>query len=93
MIYYNLVKITINALGLAEVIIDMIVSHHGFQNSIITDRGSLFILKFWLLLCYFLGVKWRLFTTFHPQIDGLNERQNNTIEAYFWAFVNFKQND
>ena len=90
MVHYKPVKVTINAPGLAEVIIDMIIWHHGLPNSIVIDRGSLFTLKFWLLLCYFLGVKQRLSTAFHPQTDGHTERQNSTMEAYLRAFVNFE---
>ena len=56
-VYYKPVKITINAVGLAEVIIDMVVRHYGFPNSIVTDRELLFISKFWSSLCYFLGIK------------------------------------
>ena len=50
-------------------------------------------LKFWSSLCYFLGIKQRLSTAFHPQTDGQTKRQNSTIEAYLQAFVNFEQND
>ena len=46
MVYYMLVKITINALVLAEVIIDMVIWHHGLSNSIMTNKDSLFTLKF-----------------------------------------------
>ena len=93
MVHYKPVKVTINAPGLAEVIIDVIVQHHGLPDSIVTDRGSFFNSKFWSLLCYFFGVKWRLSTAFYPQTDGQTERQNSTMEAYLQAFVNFKQND
>ena len=70
MVYYEPVKVTIDAPGLAEVIIDVVVRHHGLPDSIVTDRGSLFTSKFWSSLCYFLGVKQRLSTAFHPQTDG-----------------------
>ena len=93
MVHYKLVKITLNASGLTEVIIDVVVCHHRLPDSIVTNRDFFFILKFWLSLCYFLGIKRRLFTTFHPQTDSQIERQNSTIEAYFWAFLNFEQND
>ena len=93
MIYYKSVKITIDASGLAEVIIDIVIWHHGLPDSIITDWGSLFISKFWSLLCYFLGIKKRLSTTFHPQTDCQIKRHNSTIKAYLRAFVNWKQND
>ena len=90
MVHYKPVQITLDAPGLAEIIIDMLVHHHGLSDSIITDQGSLFTSKFWSSLCYFLGIQRRLFTTFHPQPDGQTERQNSTIEAYLWVFVNFK---
>ena len=65
MVHYKPVKITLNAPGLAKVIIDVVVRHHELLNLIVTNRGSLFTLKFWLLLCYFFGIKWRLSTAFH----------------------------
>ena len=93
MVYYELVKVTINALDFAEVIINVVVRHHGLSESIVTNRGLLFTSKFWLLLYYFLGIKQRLFTAFYSQTDGRTEKQNSTIEAYLQAFVNFKQNN
>ena len=52
----------------------MVVKYHGFSDSIITNRGLLFTLKFWSLLCYFLSLKQKLSITFHLQIDGQIER-------------------
>ena len=46
MIHYKPVKITINAPGLAKVIIDVVVCHHGLPDSIVTDKSSLFTSKF-----------------------------------------------
>ena len=93
MVYYKPVKITINAPGLAEVIIDIVIRHHGLPNSIVTDRGSLFTSKFWSLLCYFLGIKRKLSTGFHLQTNGQTKRQSSIMKAYLQAFVNFEQND
>ena len=90
---YKSVKITIDALDLTEVIIDIVVRHHGLLDSIITYWGSLFTLKFWFLLGYFLRIKKRFFMAFHPQTNSQTERHNSTIEAYLRAFVNWKQND
>ena len=70
MVHYELVKVTINAPGLAEVIIDVVVRHHDIPDFIIIDRGAIFTSKFWSLLCYFLAIKRRLTTAFHPQTDG-----------------------
>ena len=93
MVHYEPVKVTIDASGLAEVIIDVVVRHHGLPDSIISDRGAIFTSKFLSSLCYFLGIKQRLSTAFHPQTDSQTKRQNSTMEAYLRAFVNFEQND
>ncbi len=93
MVYYVPVKVTIDAPGLVEVIINVVVRHHGVLESIMTDQGSLFTSKFWSLLCYFLGIKRKLSTAFHPQTDGQIERQNITMEAYLRSFVNWEQDD
>ncbi len=45
-VYYEPVKVTINAPGLAEVIINVVVHHHRVPELIITDQGSLFTSKF-----------------------------------------------
>ena len=57
MVHYEPVKVIINALGLAEVILDVVVRYHGLPDSIVSDRGSLFTSKFWSSLCYFLIIK------------------------------------
>ena len=93
MVHYELVKITINTPSLAEVIIDMVVCHHGLFNSIVTDKSFLFALKFWSSLYYFFGIKRWLSTAFHIQTDGQTKRQNSIIEAYLRSFVNFELND
>ena len=93
MIYYNPVKITINAPGLAKIIIDLIIRHYGLPDSIMTDRGFLIISKFWSLLCSFFDIKRKLSIAFYSQIDTPTEPQNSTIETYFRVFVNFKQNN
>ena len=57
MVYYEPVKITINAPGLAKVIIDVVVPYHGLPDFIISDWRAIFTSKFWSSLCYFLGIK------------------------------------
>lgn len=82
MVHYEPVKVTIDVAGLAEVIIDVVVRHHGLPESIVTDLVFLFISKFWSLLRYFLGIKRKISTAFHAQTDGQTERQNSTMKAY-----------
>ncbi len=70
MVHYEPFKVTIDASALAEVIIKRVVQHHSLPNSIVSDWRSVFTSKFWSSLCYFLGIKQKLFTVFHPQTDG-----------------------
>ena len=57
MVPYKPIEIIFDVLGLVEVIIDVVVRHHGLPDSIVTNKGSFFTSKLWLSLCYFLGIK------------------------------------
>ena len=46
MVHYEPVKVTIDAPGLAKVIINVVVRHHGLPDLIVTNRGSFFTSKF-----------------------------------------------
>ena len=56
MVYYEPIKVTINAPELFEVILDVVVWHYELPDLIVTNRGSLFISTFKSLLCYFFEV-------------------------------------
>ena len=90
MVYDEPVKVTINNSGPADVIIKTVVRYYGLPDSIVSDCGSVFTLKFWFSLFYFLKMKWKLLTAFYPQIDGQIKRQNSTMEAYLQAFINYE---
>ncbi len=65
-VHYELVKVTIDVLGLAKVIINVVVRHYGVSESIVRDWGLLYTSKFWSSLCYFLEIKKKLSTAFYP---------------------------
>ena len=90
MVYYKLIKITINAPRLAKIIIDLLVRHYRLLDLIVTNKSLFFILKFCSLLCYFFGKKRRLCIIFYSQTDYPTKQKNSKIEAYLQAFVNFK---
>ncbi len=73
-IHYEPVKVKINAPGLAEVIINVIVYHYKVPESIVMDQGLLFWSMFWFLLCYFFKIKKKLFTAFYLQTNGQTEK-------------------
>lgn len=80
-VYYKLVKVTIDASGLAKVIFNIIVLYHGLQTLILIDCGSVFISKFWSSLYYFLVNKQKLSTIFYLEIDSQTKQQNSTMET------------
>lgn len=86
--YYKPIKTMIDTTGLTKVIINMIVKHHDFPVSIISDWDSLFTSKLRFLLYYFFNIRQKLFTGFYPQTDIQTKKPNSTIKAYLCAFVN-----
>lgn len=92
-VYYKSVKTIVDTAGLRKIIINVVVWHHSFFQSIVNDQGLLFSSKFWFLICHFLTIKQKPFTAFHLQIDGPTERQKSTMKAYLGAFVKHGQNN
>lgn len=78
----------IDAPGLVKVIINEVVYYYSILKLIVTNQELLFILKFWSLLYYFLGIKKKLLRAFDLQIYCQTERENNIIEMYLRVFVN-----
>lgn len=92
-LYYKSVITTIDVTNLVKLIINIVIRHHGLSESITSNQGLIFILKFQFSLDYFLEIKQKLSTTFYLQTDSQTERQNSTIKGYFYVFVNQEQND
>ena len=84
---------TLDAPGLSKLFIDHVVSQHGLPSSIISDRGSKFISRFWKDLTSRLEITLALSTAFHPQTDGQTERVNQSLEQYLRIFASYKQDD
>ena len=70
-----------NAPELAYLFLDRIFRLHGLPDSIISDRGSVFVSRFWKELTT-LQISSDTSTAYHPQTDSLTERTNQTLEAY-----------
>ena len=90
---YELIKVTTDALRLAKIILNIAIWQHGLLDSIIINRGLLFISEFWLSLYYFLVNKQILFSAFYLQTNSQTKLQNSIIKAYLWIFINFEQNN
>ncbi len=93
MVYYKQVKVTINTPGLAEVIINIVLWHYCFSNSMVGNCSWIFISKLWFLISYFLRIAQRLSRAFHFQTNSRTKMQNSIMDAYLCFFTNYKQNN
>ena len=64
-----------------------IVPLHGVPLRIISDRGSLFVSRFWQNFQTALGTRLNFSTAYHPQTDGQTERVNQALEDMLRACV------
>jgi hypothetical protein len=84
---------SMDAPQLARLFLDRIFRHHGFPQSIVSDRGSIFVSSFFTNAMKLCGVKMKPSTAYHPQTDGLTERTNQTLETYLRTFCSYQQDD
>ncbi|GKC68124.1 putative reverse transcriptase domain-containing protein [Tanacetum coccineum] len=66
--------------GLARLYLNEIVARHGMPISIIYDRDSRFISRFWQSMQEALGTRLDISTAYHPQTDGQSECTIQTFE-------------
>jgi transposase InsO family protein len=81
------VHTTSNAKKYAEIYLDQIVRLHGIPKTIISDRGTQFVCRFWEQLQNALGTKLIRSSAYHPQTDGQTERVNQILEDMLRACV------
>ncbi|WVZ62294.1 hypothetical protein U9M48_012058 [Paspalum notatum var. saurae] len=74
------VKAVYRANTYAELYIAKIVSLHGVPRTITSDRGSVFVSRFWEQLQNALGTKLIHSSAYHPQTSGQVERVNQIVE-------------
>jgi hypothetical protein len=71
----------------AELYMDQIVRLHGIPKTIISDRGTQFVARFWEQLHECLGTKLIRSSRYHPQTDGQTERINQILEDMLRASI------
>ena len=77
--------------GLARLFGDNMWKLHGLPKSIISDKGSQFIVGIIWELNRMLETKSKLSTVFHPQTDRQTKRVNQKLEQYLRMFINHRQ--
>ncbi|GJW49809.1 reverse transcriptase domain-containing protein [Tanacetum coccineum] len=72
---------------LARPYLNEIVARHGVPISIISDRDSYFISRFWQSMQEALGTRLDMSMAYHPQTDGQSKRIIQTLEDMLRACV------
>jgi hypothetical protein len=80
-------KTTNSASDLVPLYMKEVIRLHGVPKSIVSNRDSKFVSKFWESLHSALGTKLSLSVAFHPQTYGQSERTIQTLEDMLHACV------
>jgi hypothetical protein len=75
------------ATTVARAFFEGIVHLHGFPSSIVNDRDPVFTGHVWRDLFEIAGVKLRMSTAFHPQMDGQSEVVNKVLAMYLRCVI------
>lgn len=73
---------TYAAKQVAKIFFDGIFKLYGMPQSIVSDRDSIFLSKFWQELFDLQGCSLKFSSTYHPQTDGQIEIINKILENY-----------
>ena len=81
------------ALTVAKVLIDGVISRHGIPNTLLSDQGGSFENDVIRELCRMLGIHKVRTSPYHPEADGLVERLNRTFLNILAKYVGDKPED
>ncbi len=84
---------TVTAVGIARLVWDNIIKYHGIPQVIISDRDPRWTSNFWREVWSLTNTQLKMSTAYHPETDGLVERQNKTLEEMLRNYVNEKNDD
>ena len=67
--------------------------HYSLSESLMFNKDTQFISDIWQHLYQMLKIDIKLFTVYHSETNEQTERVNIVMKHYFWAFVNYMQDD
>ncbi|GJX25327.1 ty3-gypsy retrotransposon protein [Tanacetum coccineum] len=68
--HFDTLPTSFNAPKVVGLFMEIVVKHHGFPKTIVSDRDSIFMSKFWKQLFEASGTQLNHSTAYHPQTDG-----------------------
>lgn len=66
----------------SEFFVENIIKLHGIPSKMVSDRGKVFLSKFWCELFNSSGTTLSFSMAYHPETDGQTKVVNKTIEGY-----------
>lgn len=86
-VHYSALPTHHSTFKVVTLFMDIIYKHHGFPQSIVSDRDPIFISSFWKELFRLCGTRLRMSTTYHPKTNNQTEVMNRVLEQYLRAFT------
>ena len=81
------VKHPYTAYSIVHLFLENVVKLHGLPSTIVSDRDTIFLSKFWKELFRLYRVNLHLTTAYHPQSDGQTKKVNQCVEMYLRCAV------
>lgn len=85
--HFGAFKERFTATNVASLFTEIVVKHHSFPKSIVSDRDPIFLSRFWQDLFKNSGTSLHLSSAYHPQSDGQTEVLNQCLEQYLRSLV------
>ena len=85
--------VSADAVTIARLLVDEIVSRHGAPRTLLSDRGQNFLSKLVKEVCKLFRIRKVNTTAYHPQCDGLVERYSHTFCQSISMYVSSNQKD
>jgi hypothetical protein len=84
---------TLNAKELADLLLNNVWKIHGTPKTIVSDWGSIFVLRITKELSQRLGIRLQPSAAYHPRTDGQSEIANKAVEQYLRHYVQYRQSN
>lgn len=76
-----------NATQVDELFMEIVVKHHRFRCTVVSDQDAIFVCKFSKHYFCLSGTNLNYSTAYHLQTDGQTEVVNKGVEQYLWSMV------
>ena len=77
-----------NVKQLKYIVLNRLIRYQELSKEIINDKDKLFTSNYWKTLLSMLRTKFKMSTTFHPQINEQTKKMNQSLKQYLRHYIN-----